>query len=424
MDLDLATTHRLGVAIALGLLVGIERGWRGRDEPAGGRTAGLRTFGLIGLLGGVTGLLAEAFGAAVPAALLIGLAFIGLAGLAATVYARMHQPDGDQSMTTEVALLATFLLAVLAGVGRLELAVAGTVVMVLLLSYKELLHGWLTKLQYPELTAGFQLLLMSLVLLPLLPNRGFGPWDALNPYVIWWMVVLIAVLSFIGYFAVRIAGARAGTLFTALFGGLASSTAVTLTFARLARRRSGHERLLAGGILLACGTMFPRMLIVASLIHRALFEHLVGPTLLMAAITYASAVWLLRDRKTSVRSEELLPRNPLELSSAFAFGALLALILLLGKALTEWFGDAGVYLLAAASGVADVDAITLSLSRLSRDSLALDVAVLGIVIAASVNSLVKAGMAMTVGGVALGRRVAIPLASAAAAGLLLALLLA
>jgi len=424
MELDLVTTHRLGVAIALGLLVGIERGWRGRDEPAGGRTAGLRTFGLIGLLGGATGLLAEEFGAAVPAALLIGFAFIGLSGLAATVYARTHRPDGDQSMTTEVALLVTYLLTVLAGFGRLELAAAGTVVMVLLLSYKDLLHGWLARLKYPELTAGVQLLLMSLVLLPLLPNQGYGPWDALNPYVIWWMVVLIAVLSFVGYFAVRIAGARAGTLFTALFGGLASSTAVTLNFARLSRRRNGHERLLAGGILLACGTMFPRMLIVATLIHNALFEHLVGPTLLMAAITYGSAVWLLRDRKTTVHADDLLPRNPLELSSAFAFGALLALILLLGKALTEWLGDAGVYLLAAASGIADVDAITLSLSRLSEDGLALDVAVLGIVIAASVNSLVKGGMAVTVGGSALGKRVAIPLAAAAGAGLLLALLLA
>jgi uncharacterized membrane protein (DUF4010 family) len=417
MDLDLDAAHRLTVAIALGLLVGIERGWRGREEGSGHRTAGLRTFGLIGLLGGATGALALDFGP-----LLIGFVFLGLAALVTVSYLHSHSSEDDLGMTTEVAVLATFLFAVLAGVDKLELAAAGTVVMVLLLSYKDLLHGWVAKLRFPELTAGVQLLLMSVVLLPLLPNQGYGPWQSLNPYVIWWMVVLIAVLSFIGYFAVRVAGARAGTLFTALFGGLASSTAVTLSFARLSRRRSGHERLLAGGILLACGTMYPRMLIVAGLIAPPMFAELALPTLVMALVTYGSAVWLLRDRGQAVEPEALLPRNPLELSSAFAFGALLALVMLLGKALTEWFGDAGVYVLAAASGVADVDAINLSLSKMTADGLALRVATIGIVLAAAVNSLVKSGMAIAIGGTPLGRRVAVPLIVASLAGLALALL--
>lgn len=419
MELDLHASYRLGVALALGLLVGIERGWRGREKVAGHRTAGLRTFGLIGLLGGATGALALDYGP-----LLIGLVFIGLSILVAVVYQRSHSIDGDLGMTTEVALLATYLLAVLAGIDKLELAAAGTVVMVLLLSYKDLLHGWLGKLSYPELTAGVQLLLMSVVLLPLLPNQGYGPWQTLNPYVIWWMVVLIAVLSFIGYFAVRIAGARAGTLFTALFGGLASSTAVTLNFARLSHRRKGHERLLAGGILLACGTMYPRMLIVAGLVAPPMFAELALPTLAMAATSYGSAIWLLRDRGRDIATDDLLPRNPLELPSAFAFGALLALIMLLGKALTEWFGDAGVYVLAAASGVADVDAINLSLSRMTADDLALRTAAIGVILAASVNSLVKSGMALSIGGVVLGRLVAVPLGIATIAGLGLALLFA
>lgn len=424
MDLDLQAAYRLGIAMALGLLVGLERGWRGREEAEGQRVAGLRTFGLIGLIGGGTGALALEFEASMAAAVLVGLVFVGLSILVAVVYVRAHPHDGDRGMTTEVSLLASFLLAVLAGVDRLELAAAGTIVMVLLLSYKDALHGWVAKLRYPELTAGFKLLLMSMVLLPLLPNRGFGPWEALNPYVIWWMVVLIAVLSFVGYFAVRIAGARAGTLFTALFGGLASSTAVTLNFARLSRRRKGHERLLAGGILLACGTMYPRMLIVAGLVAPAMFGQLALATLAMAAATYGSAAWLLRNRGRSVSADDLLPRNPLELTSALAFGALLAIVMLLGKALTEWFGDAGVYLLAAASGVADVDAINLSLSRMTSDGLALRVASIGIVLAAGVNSLVKSGMAISIGGPLLGRLVALPLVAASAAGLLLVLLFA
>jgi uncharacterized membrane protein (DUF4010 family) len=168
--------------------------------------------------------------------------------------------------------------------------------------------------------------------------------------------------------------------------------------------------------------MYPRMLIVAGLIAPPMFAELALPTLVMALVTYGSAVWLLRDRGQPGEPEALLPRNPLELSSAFAFGALLALVMLLGKALTEWFGDAGVYVLAAASGVADVDAINLSLSKMTADGLALRVATIGIVLAAAVNSLVKSGMAIAIGGTPLGRRVAVPLIVASLAGLALALL--
>lgn len=416
MEMDLQSAYRLVVALAIGLLIGLERGWKGRDADEGQREVGLRTLGLIGLVGGLSGLLAEQFGG-----LVIGLMFIGIAIMLGAVYVVKVGERGDVGLTTEVAVLATFLLSTLAGLGNLAIASAGAVVMALLLTYKSQLHGWLRALNRPELIAAFKLLLISVVLLPLLPNRGFGPWQTLNPYVIWWMVVLIAAISFVGYFAIRIAGARAGTIFTALFGGLASSTATTLNLARLARNRNSDAGLLSGGILLACGTMFPRMLLVASLIHAPLFSLLVWPATTMALLTYGPAFWLLRKPRKTRSGEDMLPRNPLELTSALAFGALLALVMLLGKALTEWFGDAGVYALAAASGVADVDAITLSLARMGSENLAATTAALGIVIAASVNSLVKAGMAGVIGGRGLGLRVGLPLGIAVAAGLAIAL---
>ena len=418
MEIDtLQWAYRLAVATAIGMLIGIERGWKGREAEEGEREIGLRTLALVGLVGGLAGLLGSEYGG-----LLIGLMFIGLALLLGMVYRVKSDERDDIGLTTEIAVLATYLLATLAGLGQLAIASAGAVVMAMLLTYKSQLHGWLRALDRPELLAGFKLLLISVVLLPLLPNRGFGPWEVLNPYVIWWMVVLIAAISFVGYFAVRIAGAKAGTIFTALFGGLASSTATTLNLARLARRKNADASLLAGGILLACGTMFPRMLLVASLVHAPLFSALVWPAAGMALVTYGSAIWLLRKPKKSPSGEDMLPRNPLELTSALAFGGLLALVMLLGRALTEWFGDAGVYALAAASGIADVDAITLSLSRMGGAELAVSTAALGIVIAASVNSLFKAGMAGFIGGGRPGWRVGLPLGLAVAAGLAIVLL--
>ena len=406
--------YHLGVALAIGLLVGVERGWHERKAGEGERIAGVRTYGLIGLLGGVLAVLAEHVGA-----LVLGLAFIGLAGALAAVYV-INQQRGQQDVgiTSLVAGLLTFVLGSLAAMGEVAIAAAAGVVTALLLSYKPTLHRWVGGLEAGELQAGIQLLLISVVLLPILPNEGYGPWQALNPYAIWWMVVLIALISFAGYFAIKIGGARRGTVFTGLFGGLASSTAVTLHFSRMCRRKSVPAPMLATGILLACGTMFPRMLLVATILHPALFSLLVVPAAVMALLSYAPALAYWRASSHMVTESFSPQRNPLELKTAVGFGLLLALVMVLGKALQYWFGEGGVLALAAASGVADVDAITLSLARMSQDDLVLPVAVTGIVIAAAVNSLVKGGMATFIGGRRIGLRVGLPLLAAAAGGLL------
>jgi uncharacterized membrane protein (DUF4010 family) len=410
---DQQMLYRLGAALAIGLLIGVERGWHEREAREGARIAGVRTYGLIGLLGGGAALLAEAFGA-----LAFGLAFVGLAGLLAAVYVEnLRRGRADVGITSLVAALLTFVLGALAAMGEVVIAAASAVVATLLLGYKPQLHRWVNALEGAELRAGIQLLLISVVLLPILPNRGFGPWAALNPYAIWWMVVLIAGLSFVGYVAVKIGGAARGTLFTGLAGGLASSTAVTLHFSRLAAREPALAPVLATGVLLACGTMFPRMLLVASLLNRALFEPLVVPAAAMALCAYAPALVYLR-RQSRMHAYEASPlKNPLELKTALAFGALLALVMLLGEALRSLAGDSGVLALAAASGVADVDAITLSLARMSGEDLGLATAAVGVVVAGAVNSLVKGAMAGVIGGRALGLRVGLPLLAGACAGL-------
>lgn len=345
-----------------------------------------------------------------------GLAFIGLAGALAGIYAVNQRREPDVGITSLVAGLLTFVLGALAGVGEVVAAGAAAVVTALLLSYKPTLHRWLTALQGAELRAGIKLLLISVVLLPILPNQGYGPWQALNPYAIWWMVVLIAAISFVGYFAIKIGGARRGVIFTGLFGGLASSTALTLHLARKARGDQALTPILAIGILLACGTMFPRMVLVAAMLNPALLPALLGPAVVMGAVVYGAALlsWRLQGHPADHDDSPL--KNPLELTTAITFGLVLAVVLFLGKALQAWFGDAGVLALAAASGVTDVDAITLSLARMSGSDLSLEVAVTGIIIAAAVNTVTKAGLATAIGGRAVGLRVALPLTTAALAG--------
>jgi uncharacterized membrane protein (DUF4010 family) len=404
----------LGVALAVGLLIGVERGWKARGAEEGDRVAGVRTYGLIGLLGGGAAVLAQHTGP-----LLAGFMFLGLAAALTAVYVvTQNSEDTDVGITSLVASLVTFVLGALAGVGEVALAGAAAVVTALLLGYKPTLHRWVGALEAKEIRAGLVLLLISVVLLPILPNRGYGPWQALNPYEIWWMVVLIAAISFVGYFAVKLGGARKGALFTGLFGGLASSTALTLHFSRASRGEAAVAPMLATGILLACGTMFPRMFLLVGVLNTQLLQPLLLPGLIMALLVYGPALFYWWSMRHSEITQAASLSNPLELKTAVSFGALLALVMLLGKALQAWLGQTGVLMLAAASGLADVDAITLSLARMSQDDLSISVAVTGILVAAAANGILKGGMATVIGGKQVGLRVGLPLLISALAGLL------
>ena len=403
----------LGIALAIGLLIGIERGWRLREAKEGERIAGLRTYGLIGLLGGVAGLFSLYLDI-----LAFGFIFIGFTIVVTVSYAMKWRTRGDSSITSLISMLLTFLLGALAAMEHVNLAASSAVVVAILLRFKEVLHGWLKKLEKQELHAALQLLLISIVMLPVLPDKGYGPWNVLNPYEIWWMVVLIAGISFVGYFAMKIAGEGKGVLLTAVAGGMASSTALTLHYARLSRKQSNMNKLLAAGILIACGTMFPRVVLIASLINPALFNDLLVPMSVMTLITLSSAliIWHTRVDRSPEDKEQF--NNPLELKAALLFGAILTAVILVSKAGIVFFGESVIYLLAAISGIADVDSINLTLSKMSIGELPVDVVVLGIVIASSSNTLVKALLAFFIAGYEMGLRVLLPLCIAAIAGLL------
>ncbi len=403
--------QRLLVALALGLLIGIERGWHERSAPEGSRIAGLRTFGIIGLLGAVWGLLSEELGE-----LLLGASFIAFAALVIVAHLQESRNDEDFGMTTPVAAMLTFALGAMAALGHLAIAGAVAVIAASLLGLKPILHKWLAQMEQRELYAIFKMLFISVVLLPILPNQGYGPWQALNPFEIWWMVVLIAGISFVGYFAVKAAGHRRGLVITGLFGGLASSTAVTLSFARLGRTNPGAHSLLAAGVILAAGTMFPRMLLEVSVINRTLLPELTTPLLTMTLISYLSLPLLLFSRQQEQGIKSVAISNPFELMPALKFGLLLVAVLLLAKLFQQWFGDAGIFAVAAISGITDVDAITLSLSRLAGEALTVKVASEAIFIAASVNTLVKGVMVMAICGREMALKVMLVFLFAIAAG--------
>lgn len=402
---ELNTLQQLASALAVGLLIGLERGWHTRKQGKGGRVAGLRTYGLIGLLGGIWALLAQQIDM-----LLIGFGFIGLVLVAIAAYHQRIREQDDIGITSIIAILLTFLLGVLCSIGQARIAAPTAVIITLLLSAKPVLHQFIRQLERIELYAVLKMLLISVVILPVLPNRTFDPWGALNPYQIWWMVVLIAAISFVGYFAMKITGARQGMLITGIFGGLASSTAVTLHLSRLAHEHPGYTDATAAGILAACATMFPRMLVIAFIFNPLLGRQLLLPVLVSAVLIYLLAFVFWRRSKT----DEPQPghprlRNPFHIASALQFGLLLAMIMLLSRIMVHYFGDSGIYLLAGASGIADVDAITLSLTHMSLEQLPLDTAAHAILLAAVVNSIIKTGIAFFAGQTSLGWRIIVGL---------------
>ncbi|MFA5631827.1 MAG: MgtC/SapB family protein [Porticoccaceae bacterium] len=402
----LAHFLNIAIALAIGLLVGSERGWRERGRSEGTRVAGIRTFTLIALFGGL--LSTSTSGLAEFQRWLISmLAFLPVAALLIAGYLRSSRHGDDLGITTEVAAMLIFWLGTLPGFGLALPAAASAVVLALVLHLKEKLHYWLNVLNRAELLGTLQFLLVSVVLLPLLPNEGFGPWKAFNPYQLWWMVVLISGLSLVGYFAMRLAGSRKGVVATSLTGGIVSSTAVTLSLSRLNREIRGSH-VIAAGILLACATMFARMLLVVTVIDKSLLPHLAAPLGVGMIVLYGAAWLWWRKSEKSAQPAAPQVQNPFQLLPALQFAGLLALVMLGAEALQRWLGDTGLYALSIFTGLADVDAIVLSLAPKSGSTLDPSLVVVCICLAAATNTMMKGIYCRIIGGAELGRKVLWP----------------
>jgi uncharacterized membrane protein (DUF4010 family) len=406
--------RRLSVALAIGLIIGVERGWKQRSEPEGERTAGLRTLSLAGLLGGVWGALTLNVGAG--GLIGLGIAFAAFTTVIASFRYREMQHEGSFGATTVVAGMVAFALGALAVMGDPKVAAAAAVAATILLALKSVLHAWLARLTWEELRSGLVLAAMTLILLPLLPDRQLSPWFPVNPREVWLFTIVIAALSFAGYVVIRVAGARLGVLLSGLVGGLVSSTAVTLNMAQLSRQYPTHIQLFAAATLLAGAMMMARVVVIVGVVNPTLLPRLTMP-LLFGALAQAGIAALVTIRaRSELEAEQLALKNPFDLVAVLKFGALLTVIMVLANGIATWGGSLGAFALAAISGAVDVDAISLSMARLAPSPLDAITAVIAILIAVASNSAGKVVLGSIAGSPQFAKLLALSLAAAFAAG--------
>lgn len=344
---------QLFVALGLGLLVGLQRE---RVDPA---IAGIRTFALITVFGALAALLGRSFGGWIVAVGLLVAAALVMSGN----LVRVWRGDAEPGQTTEFTAVIMYCVGALAVMAPLAVSVVLAGAVAVLLHSKEPLHRFVGRMGEQDVRAIMQLVLISLVILPILPDRPFGPYQVLNPYQVWWMVVLIVGLSLAGYVAFKLFGAGAGSALAGLLGGLISSTATTVSYARRTKETPESARLAAVVIAIASAVVFGRVLVeVAAVAPRNLIDMgpPIGAMLGLAAVVSLVAWFVGRDRK----AEPPEPENPADLKAALVFGALYAGVLLAVAFARDRFGTAGLYAVAALSGLTDMDAITLSTSRL------------------------------------------------------------
>ena len=393
--MDVAPVVALFVALGIGALVGLER----EQSESAGRFAGVRTFPLVALFGG---LVQQFYPSLLPIAL--GMLFV----LVAIAYAGKVVLEGDVGMTTAVATILTFVYGAMTTHSEegLTLAVVFGTVTATLLAVKEPAHAFARGLDREELRDALKFLIIALVVLPLLPDEELEVLFGLNPRFVWLMVVFVSGLSFLGYLLTKILGPEKGIGLTGLFGGFVSSTATVMAMAEKSRRNPELTSVCAFAAAVASITMFPRALILVAVVNVDLAVTLAVPLLAMTAVGVSlAAVVMVRQRRAEAPTVDL--ENPFRIKPALAFGAFFAVILLAVDVLDTLFGDAGVYAAAVVSGLADVNAITLSLARLALEGeVAAPVAEAAVVLAVIVNSAVKVGIAWFGGNEGMGRLVA------------------
>lgn len=405
---------RFIVALGIGLAAGIERGWKQRDEPSGRREVGIRTFTILSLIGFAAGV-----GAAPLGPLFAAAAALGVSAFVVVIYfLDLSTPGRDRGATTEVAALLVFLLGTLAGAGEVLAAAITGVSLVLLLDLKEELHGFLGRVRELELTAGIKLLVVSVVLLPVLPHQGFGPGAVLNPYELWLAVVVIAAIGFAGYIAMRVVGAKKGALMMGLFGGLASSTSLTVSAAKASQGTVSAAPALAAAVATAQSMMFIRTGLVVGALNSDLLQYIILPLAFGALTAIGCALWLAHRALKDGDDQPIEPGSPDMLSDAIKFVVVVACVLVVSHYAQRYAGDIGVVLAGLLSGAIDVDAASVSASRLSGGEMhqaSLSAAALSVAAALVSNSVVKGFIARAQGTAAFAKPAMIVLGASAVA---------
>jgi uncharacterized membrane protein (DUF4010 family) len=414
--------YRFGVALVLGFFIGLQReyAYRKNGEEGGELMAGARTFPIIALLGAASALGAGELGDAWP------FAVTTLAvGLLLAVGHFWQAREREMGLTTEMAALMTFFTGALCFWGYIRLGAALGVGTAVLLSLKVQTHAFARKISSEDVYATLKFAVITVIVLPLLPQQGYGPapFDVLVPYNVWLMVVLISGISFLGYVLIQVVGPRRGVGLTGILGGLASSTAVTLSVAERSRDSTGLDRPFALAVLLAWAIMYVRVIVEVGVVHLPLLAVVWPPVVGVCGASLVYCAYLYWGQSSQEQEEPPTVRNPFRLAPALTFGVLYAVILVVSNGAQSYFGDAGVYLSSVVAGLADVDAITLSMTRLHESGdIGGETATRAILIAAAANTVLKAGIVVVAGTRGLRRAVVpgvllIVVATAVAVGL-------
>lgn len=386
--------QRLAMALGIGFLVGVERGWRHRDAPDGSRAAGLRTHALIGLAGGVSGALLPIVGE-------LGFAALALAFATAFVTFKVRESihDKDLSVTGTVAGLIVFAVGVYAMHGDLRIAAAVGVALAGLLAFKDALHAWLEHITWKELRSALLILAATAIALPLLPDRTIDPWEAINPRELWVLTILVAGASFAGYIAVRVLGADVGVLAGAAAGSLVSSTVVTAELGRQVKAGDTHAMVAGAAAAIAAAISVGRVILLLAVTAPMVLQE-AGPALAAASLTFVASAFLLRrfDKAGKSGEERDHLRSPLDLVSVLQFAVFLGAVIIIGRLVTDTFGQAGLLPFAATAGLADVDAVTLAAGSLVRGGLDPTLGAHAVMVAVLMNTGAKGGIAMFTGG--------------------------
>jgi len=396
-DTTIPALERLLVAMLIGFLVGLDRE-RAEARKEHALFAGVRTFPVIALAGAIPMLLEDRVGPA-----LLVATFLAIAAVAVVSYVRTSA-HGRIGATTEMAALATFLLGALAGAGQLVVAGAAGVALAVLLVGKPRLEAFSNALTTEEIMAALELAVITVIVLPLLPDRGYGPWQALNPREIWIVVVLVSALSFVGFVAMRVLGPGRGMAITGAVGGLVSSTAITISMAE--RSHAGAARPAAAAAVLASTIMCVRLAALAGAVDPGILPRLL-PILTVMAVAGGAAAWLMgRGAAGQTSPVDGTLTNPFSLKAALTFAALYTLVLLGVRVAEEHLGAGGLYLASALSAIVSVDAPTVALARLGAGPTGWAAPAAAIGVVAVTNTMVKFGIAVAYGAGSFRSRVA------------------
>ena len=396
---ELLGPYMLGVLIslAIGLMLGLEREYDKLQDELG--FAGIRTFPIVTVLGFVMGTLSETFS--------IWFLIVGLSSFIlflAIGQASKIQKEATLGITTNLALITTFVLGIMVSQELYRDSVATAVIVVTLLSLKTTFQSIIQNITHQELFAFIKFVIIALLILPFLPNKDYGANGLINPFEIGSIVVIVSFLNFIGYFLVKFVGSRKGILLTAILGGLISSTAVAWNYAARSKENPSLSREYSAGIIIASAIMFPRLALLAAIFNTAIVAQMAFPLIILTLICLIPAILFIRKRSVEVDTEIGLG-NPLNMLNALSFAVIFVIILYAVYYGNEYFGESGLYYSAIIAGLADTTAITISMAKFALEGENLKLSSLVIIAATLSNTLVKLGITFLKGSKSTARLV-------------------